>query len=166
MIRKILLGLLAILLVIQFFRPAKNNSNDQQYHIKTLYPMSADLTKLMEVACDDCHSNNTRYPWYSNFQPLAWWLDDHIKEGTRHLNFSNLASRRIALQNKKLEEVVEMIEEGEMPLYSYTLTHSDARLTADQKKMITDWAKSASDHIKATYPADSLVLPNRPAPAK
>lgn len=163
MIRKILIGLLFVLVVIQFFRPAKNQGNDQSKHINTLYPMPDDVKQIMAVACYDCHSNNTRYPWYNNFQPVAWWLANHVNDGKRHLNFSELAGRRTAQQYHKMEEVVEMVDEGEMPLKSYTLTHGDARLSADQRKKIIDWAQSVMDAMKMKYPADSLVMPERPA---
>lgn len=163
MIRKILIGLLFVLVVIQFIRPAKNQGNDQSKHINTLYAMPDDVKQILAVACDDCHSNNTRYPWYNNIQPVAWWLADHVKEGKGHLNFSELAGRRTALQYHKMEEVVEMVDEGEMPLKSYTLTHGDARLSTDQRKKIIDWAQSVMDAMKMKFPADSLVMPERPA---
>lgn len=163
MIRKILIGLLFVLVVIQFIRPAKNQGNDQSKHINTLYPMPDDVKQILAVACDDCHSNNTRYPWYNNFQPIAWWLADHVKDGKRHLNFSELAGRRTALQYHKMEEVVEMVDEGEMPLKSYTLTHGDAKLSTDQRKKIIAWAQSVMDAMKMKYPADSLVMPERPS---
>ncbi|MEP7267606.1 MAG: heme-binding domain-containing protein [Saprospiraceae bacterium] len=161
MIRKILLALLAILIVIQFFKPAKNISNDNTNHITKQYPMTPEVSELFAVACNDCHTNSTRYPWYNNFQPVAWFLNDHVVEGKRHLNLSELGSKRIALQYKKLKEIVDMVEKGEMPFDSYTWIHSDARLTDVQKNWITTWAKSASDQMKAIYPADSLVLPKR-----
>ncbi|MDZ4709873.1 MAG: heme-binding domain-containing protein [Saprospiraceae bacterium] len=162
MIRKILIGLLVLLLIIQFIRPEKNQSNDQTKHIGTIYPIPEDVKQILSVACYDCHSNNTRYPWYSNFQPVAWWLNNHLADGKRNLNFSTLASRRINQQNHKMEEIIEMIDEGEMPLSSYTLIHGDARLTKEQKDKITNWARATMDIIKNKYPADSLVMPQRP----
>ncbi len=165
MIRKILIGLLVLLVIIQFIRPEKNQSNDQKNHIGTLYPIPEDVKQIMAVSCDDCHSNNTRYPWYSNFQPVAWWLNNHVLDGKRHLNFSEIAARRINYQNHKMEEVIEMVDEGEMPLWSYTLTHGDARLTKEQREKITNWARSTMDIIKNKYPPDSLVMPQRPAGA-
>lgn len=163
MLRKILIALLIVLIGIQFIHPEKNQSNDQSQHISTLYPIPANVEELLAVACYDCHSNSTRYPWYNNIQPVAWWLANHVADGKRHLNFSTLASRRVAQQNHKMEEIIEMVDEGEMPLNSYTWTHADARLSQAQKDMITGWAKSTMDIIKSKFPPDSLVMPERPA---
>jgi len=162
MFRKILITLLVLLIVIQFFRPEKNQNNDQSKHIGTLYPIPEDVKQILSVACYDCHSNNTRYPWYNNIQPVAWWLSYHVNDGKRHLNLSTLASRRVALQNHKMEEIVEMVDEGEMPLKSFTWIHADARLTSEQKNKITDWARMTMDTLKAKFPPDSLVMPERP----
>lgn len=159
--KKILIGLAAVLVLIQFIRPEKNDSNIQTNHIANKYMMPQEVKEIFAKACDDCHSNNTRYPWYSNFQPVAWWLDDHVKDGKRHLNMSELGARRINLQNHKLEEIIEMVDKKEMPLNSYTWVHTDAKLTEVERNWITNWAKSAMDYIKANYPADSLVMPKR-----
>ena len=103
MLKKILLGLLAVLLVIQFFRPEKNDSNDQTYALAEKYEVPENVRLTLKVSCNDCHSNLTRYPWYSKIQPIAWWLDDHIEDGKGHLNFSEFTNRSIAIQNHKRE---------------------------------------------------------------
>jgi len=117
----------------------------------------------MEGACYDCHSNTTRYPWYAEVQPAAWWLANHVKEGREHLNFSEFTNRRIAYQNHKLEEVVEMVKEKEMPLPSYTWfgLHPEADLTDQQRDQLTLWAQSLMAQLAAKYPADSLVMKRR-----
>ncbi len=153
--------LLALLVLGQFIRPEKNQSNDQTNHIRTKFPIPEPVEATLEVACYDCHSNYTRYPWYAAVQPVAGWLAGHVKEGKKHLNFSDLTTRRIALQNHKLEEIIEVLREGEMPLNSYTWTHRDAVLTAGQKEQIITWAQTAMDSLKVQYPADSLRLPRR-----
>jgi len=115
------------------------------------------------VACNDCHSNKTNYPWYSQIQPVAWWLNDHVTEGKEHLNFSNFTQLPIAVQNHKFEEVIEVIDENEMPLESYTYLglHPEAKLTEDQKTALKTWAREQMDLLKQTYPADSLVMKRR-----
>ena len=163
MIKKILIGLLVVLVAIQFIRPEKNVSNDETYGIATKYDVPAEVNELLKVSCNDCHSNLTKYPWYANVQPVAWWLDRHVTDGKKHLNFSEFTKMPIAFQNHKLEETVEMVEELEMPLPSYTYLglHSEAKLTDDQRKMLIDWANAQMDTLKANYPADSLVMPRR-----
>lgn len=159
--KKKILGVLALaLIVIQFIQPAKNLSNDNTYHINTKYNIPSEVTQILKVACDDCHSNKTEYPWYASVQPVAWWLNHHVTDGKKHLNFSNFTSRPIAVQNHKLEEIIEMIEKNEMPLSSYTWLglHSQAKLSQTQKQTLINWAKAQMDTLKASYPADSLVL--------
>lgn len=163
MIKKILLGLLVVLFVIQFIRPDKNESNDLTNAIVTKYSVPAEVDQILKVACNDCHSNKTEYPWYSNAQPVAWWLDYHVTEGKKHLNFSNFTKLPLARQNHKLEEVIEIVEEFEMPLESYTYLglHAEANLNKEQRKVLVDWAKSQIAYLKETYPADSLVMKRR-----
>ncbi|MFN8297196.1 MAG: heme-binding domain-containing protein [Chitinophagales bacterium] len=142
--RKIILFILLILIVIQFFQPKKNQSTEL---------LAADITKvtnvpdevlnILKTSCYDCHSNNTVYPWYNNIQPIAWWLNNHIKEGKERLNFSEFGKYNMDKSRKKLRGIIRDIEEGEMPLSSYTLIHRNAILDEAQKKLVTDWAKNA-----------------------
>ena len=163
MIKKILLALLAVLVIIQFFRPEKNDSNDNTYAIHTKYEVPEEVDEILKVSCNDCHSNKTVYPWYANVQPVAWWLNDHVVDGKRHLNFSEFTNRPIAIQNHKWEETVEMVEKKEMPLkdYTYLGLHSEAKLSDEQREMLVSWAKSQMNYLKENYPADSLVMPKR-----
>lgn len=158
MLKKILLVLLIVFVVIQFFRPAKNTSTGAQAHrIETKYAMPADVAGILQKACYDCHSNNTHYPWYSQIQPTAWWLDDHIKEGKIELNFDEFTNRPVRYQYRKLEEVEELVRENEMPLKSYTLVHRDAILTDAEKNTLYSWVANTRAGIEAAYPIDSLV---------
>ncbi len=163
MIKNILIGLLIILVAMQFIRPDKNTSNDQTYDVSKNFKVPAEVQQVLKVACNDCHTNNTEYPWYAEVQPVAWWLQNHVEDGKRHLNFSDFTNMPIAIQNHKFEEVIEMVEEDEMPLPSYTYfgLHSGANLDESQKKLVMDWAQAQMDYLKDTYPADSLVMPKR-----
>jgi hypothetical protein len=125
------------------------------------YPVSANVESILAKACYDCHSNNTRYPWYNNIQPVVWFLDDHVRSGKRHLNFRDFTSMRVANQYKRMDDCKEQIKEGEMPLESYTLIHRDAILTDAEKDTLDNWFDAVRDSIKALYPADSLVMPKR-----
>jgi hypothetical protein len=139
--KKIAWFLLIALIVIQFIKPAKNQSTQKSANdISTLAAVPANVQAVLDKACNDCHSNNTRYPWYSNIQPIAWWLAHHVDEGKGELNFSEFASYSPKKQAHKLEETIEMVKEGEMPLDSYTWTHKDAILTTEEKLAISAWA--------------------------
>jgi hypothetical protein len=156
--KRILLILLVIFIVLQAFRPAKNNSNDTTKDISKSYVVPENVKVILAKACNDCHSNRTRYPWYAEVQPVSWWLASHIKDGKRQLNFNEFDSYRIAKQYKKLEECIKEVKEGGMPLPSYTIIHKDAILTEAEKKILYDWCDILRDSIKTQYPADSLVI--------
>lgn len=159
-IKIFLLILLGVFVVIQFFHPAKNiNTSGEAIakDISTVFPIPDSVKNILQTSCYDCHSSNTKYPWYASIQPAAWWLNDHIEEGKKELNFNEFASFRIRRQYKKLEEIIKEVEEDEMPLSSYTLIHSDAKLNVAQKNALINWAKNMRDTMKAHYPADSLL---------
>jgi hypothetical protein len=158
MIKKLLLALLVVLLVLQDFRPEKNNSGNKENDISSLYPVPTNVEQILTKACNDCHSNNTVYPWYAEIQPVAWWLDDHVKDGKKHLNFNEFASYKLAKQYHKLEEVFDEVKGGEMPLESYTVVHGDAKLTEAERSVLMDWSVAVRDTMKARFPADSLIL--------
>jgi hypothetical protein len=163
MLRKILVLLLVALVIIQFFRPEKNDSPETEYALSTKYEIAGSVNQIMANACYDCHSNKTNYPWYANIQPIGWWLNNHVKEGKGELNFSDFTRLSIARQNHKFEEIIETVEEGEMPLPSYTWLgmHPEANLTEPQRTEIINWAKWQMADLKKQYPADSLVMKRR-----
>jgi hypothetical protein len=141
MIKKILIGLLFIFIFLQFIRPARNISEGRSSnHISNKYAVPANVGTVLEKACYDCHSNNTVYPWYANIQPVGLWLDDHVKEGKGELNLDEFLTYSPKKAHHKLEEVIEMVKEGEMPLNSYTWIHKNAILSQDEKTALTDWA--------------------------
>ena len=163
--KKILIALLAILIIIQFFRPTKNLSNAKSpADISNLYQVPGDVNEILDKACNDCHSNNTIYPWYAEVQPVAWWLNNHIEEGKDELNFSEFATYAPARQYRKLEELKKQIDEGEMPLSSYTLIHTNAKLTEAEKQALLNWSEGIRNEMKVKYPADSLVMKRGPKP--
>lgn len=150
--------MLTALLLIQFFHPKKNKAEGPQpNYIGNNYAIPEDVKQILSKACNDCHSNNTRYPWYAKIQPIHWWLNKHIIDGKKHVNYDEYTNRPLRYQYHKMEETVEMIKEGEMPLKSYTWTHKDAKLTDEEKVKITGWAQAVMDTMKARYPIDSLI---------
>ena len=105
------------------------------------------IQKKLQVSCYDCHSNNTQYPWYNKIQPVAWFLEDHIKEGKAELNFNewdSLSSRRKA---SKLRSIIKQIENGEMPLDSYTLIHKDAKFSEAEAEELINFITQLKDSL-------------------
>jgi hypothetical protein len=163
--KRILVFLLVVLVIIQFMRPAKNlSATTSANDITTLYAVPANVNTILVKACNDCHSNNTRYPWYSRLQPVAWWLNDHIQEGKRELNFNEFKSYSLRKQYNKLKEIDDQVKKGEMPLQSYTIVHTDARLSNEEKATLTNWADGIRKSMEAKYPMDSLLRKKAPTP--
>ena len=142
MLKKIALGLLVLFILLQFYRPARNRSAAAQPNdISQVYPVPANIQTILDKSCNDCHSNNTNYPWYTEIQPVGIWTQNHVNEGKEELNFSEFKTYTAKRQAKKMHEVVEMIEENEMPLNSYLWIHGDAKLNAEEKTSLIAWAK-------------------------
>jgi hypothetical protein len=140
--KKIAWALLIVFVAIQFYRPEKNESSED--HLMTFLSETnppAEVAGILKSSCYDCHSDHTQYPWYNQVAPVSWWLADHVEEGKEHLNFSDWDSYSPKKKDHKLEEVIEEVEEGEMPLKEYTWTHSEAHLTKEQIKRVMDWAR-------------------------
>ncbi len=141
-IKKILLALLVLLLIAQFFGPEKNQgemSSIEPFLAETNPPENVQI--ILKESCYDCHSNVTRYPWYNNITPVNYWLASHINDGKKHFNVSDWVGNSVKRKDHKMEELVEMVEKKYMPIDSYTLVHSQAKLSDDQIKAVADWAK-------------------------
>jgi len=162
MVKKILFVLLIILIVIQFFHPARNKAEGEQpNNVSKLYPVSSEVKNILDKACMDCHSNNTAYPWYSKIQPVDWWMTHHVNEGKRELNFDEFATYNLRRQYHKLEEVMKQVKDNEMPISSYTWIHKDAILTTAEQNGLINWADSIRNEMKRKYPIDSLERKNK-----
>ncbi|HAD15140.1 MAG TPA: cytochrome C [Saprospirales bacterium] len=141
MLKKVIGGLAVLFILIQFIRPNQTNpATDAQVDFRTVTNPPEEIKGLLKVACYDCHSNETVYPWYSQIAPVSWWLSSHIREGREHLNFSTYGLLPADDQAKIMEEISEVIQENEMPLDSYTWPHPKAKLSSAQKNALIQWA--------------------------
>ena len=147
--KKILIIVIVAFVLIQFFPIDKSNpvATPQMDFLKIKHTPEKTAT-LIRNACYDCHSNESKYLWYSNIQPVGWFLENHIQEGRKKLNFSTFATYEKRRQAHKLHEAVEMIENGEMPLDSYIILHPEAKLSALDKKEIIDYFKLIESDIR------------------
>jgi hypothetical protein len=140
MIKKISIGLLTLFAAAQFINPDKNESKFvPESDFITLEQPPQHLADIIKTSCYDCHSNNTIYPWYDRITPVNFWVDGHIEHGKGHLNFSEWNKYSSKKKAHKLDEFIEMIEDKEMPLESYTLTHQDAKLSDADIAALTNW---------------------------
>lgn len=133
----------AIVLVIQVIPVERNVSTvppGQSFEKTEKVP--ANVAAILKVSCYDCHSNNTRYPWYSELQPGAWFMAQHIKKGRDELNFDEFNNYSKRRKKAKIKSVISQIEKEEMPLRSYLLLHPDAGLTPNKKKVLLQFFQS------------------------
>lgn len=115
--------------------------------VQAAVEVPADITQILGRSCNDCHSNQTTYPWYAYIQPAAWFLQGHINEGRSELNFSKFNTYDAAQQLRKLEEICEEVRAGTMPLPSYLWIHRDAVLSPSDVEALCDWTKQAAERI-------------------
>lgn len=142
--RKIALGLVALLAVIQFIRPQPNEGSPRitENDISRTYAIPADVHQLLVEKCYDCHSNTTIYPWYYHIQPIGWWVSHHIDEGKQHLNFSDFRNYSAKKAAHKMEELSDAIDNGWMPLDSYVWMHHEAEVNDEDRQRIYAWMKT------------------------
>ena len=137
----------AIVLVIQVIPVERNVSTvppGQSFEKTEKVP--ANVAAILKVSCYDCHSNNTRYPWYSVLQPGAWFMTRHIKKGKEELNFDEFNNYSKRRKKAKIKSIISQIEKDEMPLKSYRMMHGNARLSADEKKELLDFFNTINPH--------------------
>lgn len=143
------LGLLIAFVGIQFI-PTKLNKSE--YISKTdftrIYDVPTNIQSILQTSCYDCHSNNTHYPWYNKIKPVTWYLNDHIEKGKEELNLSKFGEYSTRRQSSKLRSMSSQVEDGEMPLDSYTLLHRDAILSDKEKEEFITWMDSLAMDIR------------------
>jgi len=146
--------IIAIVLLVAFvgiqFIPTTRNQSEvvPKTDFILVNDVPNDIKNKLQVSCYDCHSNNTIYPWYNKVQPVAWFLEDHIKEGKAELNFNEWANYSDRRKKSKLRSIISQIEEGEMPLDSYTFIHKDAILSDEDKRMIIDYLTALKNSLE------------------
>jgi hypothetical protein len=143
MIRKALYVLAVVLVLIQFYRPELNNSSYESAVNEFIQQnnVSSEVESILKTSCFDCHSNHTSYPFYAQVAPISFWINHHVEEGKEHLNFSDWNNYSIKKKLHKLDEIIEEIDEHEMPLRSYTFLHTDAKLNEEASKFLINWSK-------------------------
>jgi hypothetical protein len=135
-------------IIIQFFRPDFTNPPvNQAETLQAAVGVPENVQAILTRSCADCHSHETRYPWYSKIQPSAWFLEDHIREGRREMNFSIWKTYEPNRQRRKLSEMCEEVKAGLMPLPSYLWIHRAAKLSDAEIKTLCDWAETESMKI-------------------
>jgi len=140
--KKVVLGLLVLIILIQFIRPEKNTSKDWTNDYTNELAVPEDVKTIIKNSCADCHSNYTKYPWYSEVAPASWYLAQHVNEGKEHLNFSEWTAYNSNQKKHIIKDLKEVLQSHEMPLKSYLILHEEAKLTKEQYETFQNWVKT------------------------
>lgn len=145
----IFVALVAAFVLLQFTNPARTNPPVEHDLMAAGVPPPR-VAATLHAACYDCHSCETRWPWYSRVAPMSWQIAKDVSDGRENLNLSDWPVNDSKRAAKKLEDMSEQIGYGEMPPKKYTLIHADARLTEDQRKELTDWLDAEVARLKSS----------------
>lgn len=132
-----------VFILIQFFRIDKTNPpiDPNLDFVATMKPPAA-ISEQIKAACYDCHSHESKYPWYTNVAPVSWWIKGHINNGRKHLNFSQWAEYEKGKQDHKLEECIDMVDKNWMPLFTYKWLHPESKMTDTERAELIAYFKS------------------------
>jgi hypothetical protein len=148
---KWLLVVLAVVAVaLQFFNPSlKNPPVEPGHDLMATNPPPPAVATLLRQACYDCHSYETKWPWYAHVAPVSWWIVGHMNEGRGRLNFSEWSHGDAYRTRKRLNRIADQVQSKDMPLPSYTWIHTEARLNAEQRGRILKWAEQEAQRLRA-----------------
>lgn len=142
-------GLLLILIGMQFFQIDKTNPPiNEADTFEAIENPPQEIALIMKNACNDCHTNTTKYPWYTSIAPLSWWIKDHIDHGRGELNFSEWGTYKVRKKLHKMEEVAEEVEATKMPLLTYALMHHDAFISKEDRAALVKWFSEKAEEGK------------------
>jgi hypothetical protein len=134
----------------QAIRPARTNPPiDPTREITARLAVDPAVASIMDRSCNDCHSNRTVWPWYSNVAPISWFVINHVNEGRRHMNFSDWAAIPPAKVAPMLQRICKEVRSGGMPLDTYTPMHPGSKLTSADEDTICRWTDATSQNLPA-----------------
>ena len=136
---KSIMALLGLFLVIQIVRPARTNPPiDPGRMLEAKVEVPSDVEAILNRACADCHSNRTRWPWYSSVAPVSWLVVNDVTEGRRHLNLSDWEQRH-RHEGSPFDEMCKQVRDGEMPPWYHRPLHPESRLSPSDVQTICAW---------------------------
>jgi hypothetical protein len=141
--------ILAVLFAaMQMIRPVRTNPPvDESRTIQANTQMTPAVAAILDRSCNDCHSSKTQWPWYSNVAPVSWFLINDVNDGRRQLSFSEWTGGNPRRPVRKLQEMCEQVETGQMPIKSYLWLHPTAKLSEADVKTLCDWANQESARL-------------------
>lgn len=136
---RVLAGVAVVVLGAQLFRPTATNPP-----VASDVGAPAAVAGVLRRACYDCHSNETRWPWYAAVAPVSWLVAHDVSEGREELNFSTWNAYDARVRRKKLAKSVAEVDEGEMPPWYYVAMHPEARLDDAERAALRLWMAEAA----------------------
>jgi hypothetical protein len=151
LLRWIVLVLAGLFVVMQLIRPARTNPPvDESRTIQAHTQLTPEAAAILSRSCNDCHSNQTRWPWYTNVAPVSWFIINHVNDGRRQMNFSDWAQYDRSEQGNYLKKICREVKSGDMPIHSYLWLHGDAKLSSEDVKVLCDWTNNESQRLSQT----------------
>ena len=136
------------LIIAQFFGPAKTNpASDPAQAVESRLQVTPPVAAIIDRSCNDCHSNKTRWPWYSNVAPVSWFVIGHVNEGRQNLNFSDWGRYTQSDVDGLLKRMCREVKAGTMPLSSYTPLHPGSKPSAEDVKTLCAWTAAERARI-------------------
>jgi heme-binding protein len=150
MLPSIIISVVLVLAVgLSRSRDRADQANAMAHDLRDAEPLrESEAGKVLVLACGNCHSNQTEWPWYSHVAPVSWWIQSHVRKGREELNFSKWTSYSARQRRAKLDSICGLISTGRMPPWSYTMLHPEARLTATEKRSVCFWVATEIEHEK------------------
>ncbi len=146
--KTVVLVLAIVFIAAQFYRPDRTTAPIVQAEtLEAATAVPENVARVLKRGCNDCHTNQTNYPWYSNVTPVNWLLASHIDEGRRKMNFSIWNTYDVKRKARKLDQICDQITGGEMPHFQYLWMHADAKLSDDDKRLLCDWEQAEKARI-------------------
>jgi hypothetical protein len=146
----VVLVLVVLFVAAQAYRPSKTNPPvDESQTMRATTHLTPEAAAILDRACNDCHSSKTEWPWYSNVAPISWYLKNHVDDGRRALSFSDWGTYPQRKAARKLEEMCDEVEKGDMPIRSYLLIHPSAKLSDADRRVLCDWTKQEGARLQS-----------------
>jgi hypothetical protein len=142
--------LAVIFACLQLIRPARTNPPvDESRTISAQAHLTPEAAAILNRSCNDCHSNQTRWPWYTNVAPVSWFVINHVNDGRREMNFSDWAQYDRNERENYLQKICREVKSGGMPIHSYLWLHGDAKLSGEDVKILCDWTNNESQRLSS-----------------
>ena len=149
-LKRIVLAIAILFVAAQLIRPSMTNPPvDESRTLRARAQVPPEIHAILERSCNDCHSNKTAWPWYSQVAPVSWYLSRHVTEGRRELNISDWAAYDNRRATRKLDEICDQVKAGEMPIKSYLVLHPSASLSDADRQALCDWSEKERARMAA-----------------